>query len=121
MPRENASSWALPFVHSFLILFLAATLLAQSERGTITGTVLDPGGAVVPGAALTLKSTATAATYQTVTTGTGNYTLPSLPSGLTSHDRPAIPAILTMYRTSSALLNKAAAWKIVAARKENDG
>ena len=28
----------------------SATLLAQSERGTITGTVLDATGAVVPGA-----------------------------------------------------------------------
>jgi hypothetical protein len=59
-----------------------AMLLAQSDRGTITGTVLDPGNAVVPNATLKLTNTATGATYQTVSTGTGNYTLPSLPSGM---------------------------------------
>src|SRR5258706_7606647 len=73
-----------PRVFSILILCLAITVgaLAQSDRGTITGTVLDPGNAVVPNAALTLKNAATGAVYQTVTTGTGNYTLPSLPSGV---------------------------------------
>ena len=69
-------------------LFLFATVLcasfpclAQSDRGTITGTVLDPAGAVVPAARLNLTNTGTAAAYDTVTTGTGNYTLPSLPAG----------------------------------------
>ena len=55
--------------------------LAQSDRGTITGAVLDPANAVVPNASVVLKNTATAAEYDTVTTGTGNYTLPSLPAG----------------------------------------
>src|SRR5262249_23083010 len=68
--------------HAFLWLLFATFLLAQSDRGTITGTVLDPGSAVIPNASLTLKSTTTGATYQTVSTGTGNYTLPSLPSGV---------------------------------------
>src|SRR6516225_6691435 len=76
--------------HSFSGLFLAAllcvtptvTLWAQSDRGTITGTVLDPGAAAVPNATLKLTNSATGATYRTLSTGTGNYTLPSLPSGL---------------------------------------
>src|SRR5438132_13355016 len=65
-----------------LIIALRNFLFAQSDRGTITGTVLDPGNAVVPAAALTLKHVSTGAVYQTISTGTGNYTLPSLPSGL---------------------------------------
>jgi hypothetical protein len=73
---------------SWLSIFLLCALLsappavfAQSDRGTITGTVSDPAGAVVPAATLTLTNTGTAAAYDTVTTGTGNYALPSLPSG----------------------------------------
>src|SRR5207249_1427611 len=67
-----------------LSLLLTGFLLGQSDRGTITGTVLDPGSAAVPNATLTLKSTTTGATYQTITTGMGNFTLPSLPSGIYS-------------------------------------
>src|ERR1035441_1864772 len=71
----NTRSWLV------LLLFVPVLLLAQSDRGTITGTVADPTGAVVPGAALSLKNAETGAVYDSVTTETGNYTLPSLPSG----------------------------------------
>jgi hypothetical protein len=40
---------------------------------------------------------------------------------VTSPGRLAITAVLTVDRTSIALLNRAAAWKFVAAREENDG
>lgn len=56
-------------------------MFAQSDRGTITGSVMDPAGAVVPSATIIVKSPATAAQYQTSTTGTGSYTVPSLPAG----------------------------------------
>ncbi len=56
--------------------------IAQTDRGTITGTVSDPAGAVVPGATVTALHKATGANYPTVTTRTGDYTLPSLPSGV---------------------------------------
>jgi hypothetical protein len=56
-------------------------LTAQSDRGTITGAVADPAGALVPGVLLTLQNTETGAIYETKTTETGNYTLPSLPAG----------------------------------------
>jgi len=86
MLREKRFGLMMPVAGMLLaaVLFLNVSPLAQaqSDRGTITGTVLDPGSAVVPNANLTLKNAATGATYQTVTTGTGNYTLPSLPSGL---------------------------------------
>ena len=59
----------------------AFAALAQSDRGTITGTVTDPGGAVVPKAAVTAVQAETNAQYQTVTTATGDYTIPLLPSG----------------------------------------
>ena len=59
----------------------AGLLLAQSDRGTITGTVSDPTGALIPAAKITLINVETDARYQTVATETGNYTLTSLPVG----------------------------------------
>src|SRR5579871_280105 len=54
---------------------------AQGDRGTITGTVTDPTGAVVVGARVTAENTATHSVVETVTTDTGNYTLPQVPVG----------------------------------------
>jgi hypothetical protein len=63
-------------------VMLFSTLgLAQLDRGTITGTVTDASGAVVPGSKITIKNRATNATYQTVSTGAGDYTAANLPSG----------------------------------------
>jgi hypothetical protein len=54
---------------------------AQTDRGTITGTVSDPAGAIVPAAAIEAKSVATGAVYQTASSTTGNYTIAQLPAG----------------------------------------
>src|SRR6266576_3512936 len=62
------------------LLVLAA--FAQSDRGTITGNVSDPANAVVPGAVIVARNSESGSVYQTVTTQTGNYTLPSLPAGV---------------------------------------
>ena len=64
-----------------LFLIGALNLVAQTDRGAITGTISDPAGAVVPNAKISAKNAETGAVYETVTTGTGNYTLPSLPAG----------------------------------------
>jgi hypothetical protein len=63
------------------VLLLVSAAFAQTDRGTITGTVLDPAGAVVPNAAIEAKNTATSETYNVATTGTGNFTLANLPAG----------------------------------------
>lgn len=63
-----------------LCLFvLVGTALAQTDRGTITGTVTDPAGAVAPAAAIKAKNLATGAEYSTASTNTGNFTLAQLP------------------------------------------
>src|ERR1019366_7027784 len=55
-----------------------------TDRGTITGTVIDPANALIPGASVTAHNDATGAEYKTDTTQTGNYTIPSLPAGIYS-------------------------------------
>src|SRR5271157_4589611 len=65
----------------FAVLIIAVLAFAQTDRGTITGTVTDPTGAVIPGAALHARDVDTGAEYDTVTTATGNYTIPSLLAG----------------------------------------
>src|SRR5215472_18773940 len=67
---------------AFCLLISAVGALAQSDRGTITGTVSDPAGAVVANAAVEAKSTETGTVYPVATSSTGNYTIPSLPPGL---------------------------------------
>jgi hypothetical protein len=69
-------------ISTFAILMLcAATMSAQNDRGTITGTVTDQGGAVIPNAAVIATNTETAGEFRTQSTATGNYTIPSLVVG----------------------------------------
>ena len=64
-----------------LVLGLSITAFAQGDRGTITGTVVDPAGAVVPNAPIQVKNAQTGSLYDIAATATGNYTLPGLPAG----------------------------------------
>ena len=61
-------------------LFLAPAV-AQSDRGTITGTISDPAGAVIAGGAVQAKNVDTGAVYTAASTTTGNYNLSQLPTG----------------------------------------
>jgi hypothetical protein len=63
-----------------LALLFAFTAFAQSDRGTITGTISDPAGAVVAGAAVEAKNIATGAVYPGASSTTGNYTIAQLPA-----------------------------------------
>lgn len=64
-----------------LSLLGIAAAFAQGNRGSITGTITDPAGAVVAGAAVEGRNVGSGALYATVTTSTGNYTLSELPPG----------------------------------------
>ena len=64
-----------------LCLICAIAAFAQGDRGTITGTVTDPTGAVVPNANIQITNSDTSAVYKVATTNTGNYTLANLPVG----------------------------------------
>ncbi len=66
------------------MLIVVLSAFGQSDRGTVTGTVADPGGALIPGAAIVLENAATGVRFASATTDTGNYTIPSVPAGLYS-------------------------------------
>jgi hypothetical protein len=63
------------------LLLAVGAVFAQSDRGTITGTVTDPAGGVIPDAAIEAMNSETGALYKVVSTSTGNYTLAQLPAG----------------------------------------
>jgi hypothetical protein len=63
------------------ILGCLASMWAQSDRGSITGTVSDPSGAAIAGASVTAANAATGVSTRTSTDSTGTYTIPLLPPG----------------------------------------
>src|SRR5579863_356364 len=68
----------------FLLLVLTAPLAvkAQQYSGTITGTVTDPSGAAIAGAAVTATNTGNNASYSTTTSEQGVYSFAQLPVGV---------------------------------------
>ena len=64
-----------------VLMLVATAALAQSDRGTVTGTVTDPQGAAVLGAAITLLNVETGSRFATQANETGNYSITSVPVG----------------------------------------
>src|SRR5215468_3469878 len=75
-------------VRSFAVLWVLLTVAciagAQTNTATLTGTVMDSQGAVVPDVAITISSRATGLKRQTTTNSEGLFTLPLLPPGVYS-------------------------------------
>src|SRR5437879_9052590 len=65
-----------------LLMFLPSFAFAQADTGTITGTVRDTSGAVVPDAMVTVRNAATGVQRSTQTGNDGVYTFPALPPAL---------------------------------------
>jgi hypothetical protein len=63
------------------VVLAAASLAAQTFRGTILGTVTDTSGAVVSGAKITVKNENTGLERSTQTSADGSYSVPELPLG----------------------------------------
>lgn len=64
-----------------MIFFFSVPVLAQATTGTIKGTVVDPNGAVIAGASVTVKNEATGVEEVTSTSGEGNFTVSNLLPG----------------------------------------
>lgn len=58
----------------------SVALFAQTDRSTITGTITDPAGAVVPNAGIEVRNPATGALFSIGSSTTGNFTV-SVPAG----------------------------------------
>ncbi len=65
----------------WLCLGLAVSAGAQANYGSLTGTVFDPSGAVIPSTSITVTADATNATFKTVSGADGIYTVPNLAPG----------------------------------------
>lgn len=64
-----------------LLIFCAGSLMAQLNKGSIVGTVIDPTGAVVPGAQVSLVEVQTQARLETRTDTSGYYSFNALDLG----------------------------------------
>ena len=64
-----------------LLCLIATAVFSQSTSGSMSGTVTDPNGAVVPGAKVVATHVPTNRDYETVTTAAGLYVFPTLPAG----------------------------------------
>src|SRR5215471_12020473 len=62
-------------------LLLSGVLNAADPTGTLTGTVLDPGGALVPAAKITVTNTQTGLTRTMESAADGGFVFPLLPAG----------------------------------------
>lgn len=71
--------FALAPTRILFVLFLAAVLACGQFTSGVEGTVMDPTGAVVPGARVTLRNVNTGETRMAETTGAGYYRFPALP------------------------------------------
>jgi hypothetical protein len=69
--------WIVPI----LSLLCATAAFSQSDRGTVTGTVSDPAGAVIANAPVEAKNVDTGTVYPVASSSTGNYTIAQLPAG----------------------------------------
>jgi hypothetical protein len=65
------------------LLLIAGTVLAQGDRGTITGAVSDPAGAVVAAAPIEARNVDTGALYAAASSETGNSRFRSCPPATT--------------------------------------
>jgi hypothetical protein len=64
------------------LVFSGATVYAQTGQGTLTGSITDSSGAVVPAVAVVVKNQSTGFTYNGVTNEEGIYRVPYLNAGL---------------------------------------
>ncbi len=68
-------------VTTLLSMLSGMALFGQSERGTITGTIHDASGAIIPGAKVSVTATATNSKQDYISNESGDYTASSLAVG----------------------------------------
>jgi hypothetical protein len=68
-------------VWCIVVLVGLSVALWAAANGSLSGTLVDPSGAVVPGAKITLVNTALNSEYKAISNGRGFYSFPTLPVG----------------------------------------
>lgn len=63
-----------------LLVFLVPEAISQSMNGSLSGTVMDPGGAVIVGANVTIKNSESGRTWNSVTNHDGFFAVNTLPA-----------------------------------------
>ncbi len=63
------------------LLGTAGPAIAQSDNGTVVGTVADQTGAVVPNASVTVTNTQTGLKFKATANGSGEFRIPAVPRG----------------------------------------
>jgi hypothetical protein len=81
-----------------LVLILTCGPAAAQQRGSITGTVLDAGGLVLPGATVTVTEQNTGFTREVVSESDGKYLVPNLDPGMYTVT-VALPGFVAIKRT----------------------
>ena len=77
----SSNAMKIPFALC-LIALTTSVVWGQIGRGTLTGTVQDQSGAIVPNAAITLIDQATNSKWDAVSSGNGGFTFPEVPPGV---------------------------------------
>src|SRR5437016_1388200 len=81
----------------FIPLFLSCvTAFAQSQTGSLSGTVLDSNNAAVPGATVDATLTASGVTLHSISSESGLYVFPNLPTGVwtVSAEKPGFKKVI---------------------------
>src|SRR5262245_6196403 len=81
MSLRSLTAFLSPTICCILFILLTITAFSQTDRGIITGNIVDQQSAFVPNAIVIATNLDTGVKYQSVSTSTGNYTLASLPVG----------------------------------------
>src|SRR5689334_12422446 len=96
----NSRMWRLGCRVTLLVAFVCVYASGAYAQGgatsTLTGTVTDTTGAVVPGASVVVKNLATSASSDAVTNGEGQFTVPALNPG-----KYAVTVSLSGFKTAT--------------------
>ncbi|MBW8861203.1 MAG: carboxypeptidase regulatory-like domain-containing protein, partial [Acidobacteria bacterium] len=79
----HSASWSQALVRLAIMCMLSMPALARAQTTTasVTGTVHDSSGAIVPGAAVLIRNHATSQTWESISDARGSFRLQLLPVG----------------------------------------
>jgi hypothetical protein len=82
MPHRTRHAHVILTVFAVLVISLTTSaLMAQTDTGSIAGTVADPTGAVIPGATIVATNTGTGQKLTAVSDGIGDFKILAVPRG----------------------------------------